>query len=445
MNKIKLNNFGIYTLTNAYYLYVYGKKLMNNKQTIEADICFEKCFALDSNHEGTCFQMLKISLSRNDYETALTCIERLYAISNGKYLVDYNLYLLLLSELITLPFYYQEMINNFTIADIKSSANEATYDENNLILAIYQGKYLKAYHFLKAINRTNNLVNGHNYILSLFLSKIITKETINYGNFEKFAKDKDYEYILSLLEKARKKRSLTPDENDIYELVNELIRLELSENVLPSNIKEASTIHKAIGGKNYKLALDLCYKYESYDLIYLLLKDIYATTLEIENREINSSWEAELVESQRERLLFANVKRSLLAHDNFNFQRDLESYLTVIDKLEYLEVVNLLVDICTLKRDNLYYKVLMFLKELRLPNFNVGYTIKKYIYKLENELSENRRVALIYLEIIKRLNWGNSVILQDDINYLEDLLDCHNYFEMGVDNSKLAKKSFTLK
>ena len=61
---------GYYSFQSFDELFRYGKKLIAEKDYDKAIECFKKCYELDPNHSGACFQLFLRSISKKDYEAA---------------------------------------------------------------------------------------------------------------------------------------------------------------------------------------------------------------------------------------------------------------------------------------------------------------------------------------------------------------------------------------
>ena len=65
----------LYSLKSADELFCYGKKLVAERDFDKANLFFEKCFELNPNNLGACFQLFLRSIENQDYKRTFELYE----------------------------------------------------------------------------------------------------------------------------------------------------------------------------------------------------------------------------------------------------------------------------------------------------------------------------------------------------------------------------------
>lgn len=123
---------GYYELVSVDDLYLYGKKLISLKQYSKADVCFQRCYELNSNHFSTNFRLFSKNISDKNYEFALKNLDVLLESQSSRYKADANFYLILLSIITEVPDEYKDMLANLTYDDIKVSFSDKRFEDIQL-------------------------------------------------------------------------------------------------------------------------------------------------------------------------------------------------------------------------------------------------------------------------------------------------------------------------
>ena len=120
---------GYYSFLLVDDLYRYGKKLIAQKEYEKVQDCFNRCYEINPNHLGTCFQLFLQNIRIKNYEKALEYFERFYNSQNEYYNVDSNFYLYLLNYITEIKEEYQKYAKYLGYDDFKISASDKRYED----------------------------------------------------------------------------------------------------------------------------------------------------------------------------------------------------------------------------------------------------------------------------------------------------------------------------
>ena len=152
---IKREARGIYTFCDVEKLFYYGKKLIEEKNYVIADKCFEVCYKLNPEHPGTCFQLFIRSIDSRNYESAFKYFDVIFKTDNVYYLQDRNFYLYLLSIITDVPERYKDKVYNLTYQDIHIHADDKRFAnipaQNHIRSLVFSRKFGVATKELKRI------------------------------------------------------------------------------------------------------------------------------------------------------------------------------------------------------------------------------------------------------------------------------------------------------
>lgn len=461
---------GYYSFKSINDLFFYGKKLIAEKEYEKATECFKKCYELDPNHSGACFQLFLRSINKKDYETAFQYFEVLSKTDNPYYSADSNFFLYLLSIITDIPDKHKEYARYLKMEDIRVDFNDKRYkdipQQNKIRLAVLQRKFPYALKQLKDLTIQHGSSTVQDIITRTLLFQAVESETISKKTLIELAKNKSYEEIVEHLEEKEKRHKLSLTDNYTLKLVNELINIQETKEIPKKTIFQAEKLFEAIDGNNYELALGLSENYNSKNninnsesIINLLLLDIcnlikqYSSTVQkssdiIEDESLET--EEEVVKEEQIILSnnlstnasFSNVISYLMKPDLEKAFRTLRNYMESINKKDYEFLIVDLIKLSLIEKDIAFTKPMIALTYISRENFR--FDISNYIQEFYVTLSQNRfEEARIYLDIIsKSNNLGQDCILTE--NLLQVLDKAEKMIDYKRNNTILenAEKAF---
>lgn len=445
-----------YSFLKTEDLFNYGKKLILEKNYDKATICFEKCYELDPNHSGVCFQLFLRSISRKDFESAFKYFDILSDTDNPYYSADNNFYLYLLSIITDVPEKYKEYARYIKIDDIKVDFHDKRYkdipEQNKIRTAVLQGKLPYALKQLKDLTLQYGTLTVQDIITRTLLFQASEVERLSKNTLLELAKSKQYDEIICYLEEKYQRHNLSFTDSYILKLTKELLNIQ-DNHILPEKrIFQADNIFGAIDEHNYELALQLSNEHnQKYNIngeenvISILLSDICNLINELslsihnvdEEKIIPEKVETDLQESIAVSALikdstatFSDVIRFLMKSDLENAFRTLSNYMASINKSEYEFLIIDLIKLSLIEKDIAFTKPMIALTYISRGNFN--FDISSYIQEFYVAFSKDRfDEARIYLDIISKTNkLGKDCVLT------ERLLQVLNSAEQALEKSQ---------
>lgn len=468
LERVKRGHYSFQSIDELFY---YGKKLIAAKEYDKATECFKKCYELDQNHSGACFQLFLRSISKKDYESAFQYFEVLSDTENPYYSADSNFYLYLLSIITDIPDKHKEYARYLKIEDIRVDFHDKRYQDipqqNKIRIAVLQRKFPYALKQLNDLTAKHGSLTVQDIITRTLLFQAVEIENISKNTLIKLAKNKSYEDIIDYLEAKQKRHNLSLTDTYTLKLVNEIINLQVTQQIPKKTIFQSEKLVDAIDGNNYELALSLSESYNtknninnSENTINLLLSDICGMIKQISSP---SQTPTEIIENQfvekptdevlyEEPILsatnisssasFSDVIGFLMKSDLENAFRTLRNYMESINKKEYEFLIVNLIKLSLIEKDIAFTKPMIALTYVSRENFK--FDISNYIQEFYVTLAQNRfDEARIYLDIISKSNkLGQDCILTEGL--LQVLNNAESMVGYKRNNSILsnAEKSF---
>lgn len=435
---------GYYSFQSIDELFYYGKKLIVAKEYNKATECFKKCYELNSNHSGACFQLFLRSIIKKDYESAFKYFEVLLDTENPYYRADNNFYLYLLSIITDIPDRHKEYARYLKFEDIRVDFNDKRYQDvpqqNKIRISVLQRKFSYALKQLRDLITQYDSLTVQDKITRILFFQAIDAENLSKNNLLEFAKNKKYEEIANYLEEKDKRHILSLIDSYTLKLVNEILHLQETNQVPEKTIFQSEKLFEAIDGNNYELALRLNERYivenninNSENTINLLLLDICDMIKQISSPSQTpiEIVEEKFVEVTSEEILyeepilsatnisssssFSDVIGFLMKSDLENAFRTLRNYMEAINKKEYEFLIVDLIKLSLIEKDIAFTKPMIALTYVSRENFK--FDISNYIQEFYIALAQNKfDEARIYLDIISKSNkLGQDCILTEGL------------------------------
>lgn len=299
-NTLKRIKRGYYSLASVNDLFFYGKRLLVKKEYERANECFKRCFELDPNNNGACFQLFFYEIQKENYEKAFKYFEVFYNANtnddNKFYNSDNNFYLYLLNMIIKLPEKYNEIVASLEFKDIrvdfKDKRYEKTKEQNEFRSFAFNKKFLLAMKKLNIlIEKTGN--RRQNIIIKGLLSKAIEVQKEKIEIITNLAKEKEYDKLIEFLERLNNEHKLSMAEEYTLLLAKELNNT-IKTNMVPQyTYLAADNFFEAIDKRNFNRALKLNLEYVQSlnqnikeNTNHILLKEITKLTLVNSKKEV---------------------------------------------------------------------------------------------------------------------------------------------------------------
>lgn len=441
LERVKRGHYSFLSIDDLFY---YGKKLIALKEYDKATACFEKCYELDSNHLGSCFQLFLRAVQSKDYSNAFTYFEHFYDSDNEYYNNDSNFYLYLLSMITEIPEKHREYAKYLQLEDIRIDFNDKRFDDphsqNKVRISALNQKFTLASKQLNKLIKQHGRLSVQDIIIKTLLSQAIEVQNELKKNIANLAMKKDYKEIISHLEQVQEQHYLSAADECVLFLAREVSKLEETGIIPEKEVISTNKLFEAINGKNFELALSLSKDYTernnidpSDNTMFMLLKDITelikVKTNKAEARQVVTS-PAKKAESANTistttpqintapvatDITFATVIGYLMQQDFDNSFRALRMYLNGINKSEYEFLIIDLIKISLIEQDVAFSKPMIALTYVSRENFT--FDISEYIQEFYETLAQNRFTeARIYLDIISKSNkLGQKCVLTDGL------------------------------
>lgn len=434
---------GYYSFLSIDRLFYYGKQLIASQKYDQATACFEKCYELDSNHFGACFQLFLMAIEQRDYSKAFTFLDNFYHSDNEYYKNDSNFYLYLLSMITEIPEKHREYAKNLKWEDIRIDFTDKRFKDpdfqNKVRNYAFNQKFTSAHRQLSELIKKQGKVSVQDIIVRTLLSQAIEAQYDLNRHITNLATEKKYKGIISRLEKEQQKHCLSFAHQCRLFLAREISKIEETGTIPEKEVVFTNKLFEAINGKNFELALSLNKNYikkhninPNENVIFMLLKDITElmkrktktenkqpiVTPPTKKEELASSKTTNSEENTvfiTSNVSFATVIGYLTQQDFDNSFRALKKYLNAINKSEYQFLIINLIKISVIEQDMSFSKPMIALTYISRENFT--FNISEYIQNFYETLAQNRFTeARIYLDIIAESNkLGQCCILTDGL------------------------------
>jgi len=293
MKIIQTTKSGVYKFIAVEDLRKYGVKRIFMKDGREANRCFKKCFQLASNGRNICLQYLLALIKKSNYDEALEVYHNLVRNNSSKYYKDNNLYLYLLSVIVELDSEYAEIVKGFKYSDLMLYENKENKIECKIRKAILQSKFTYAYKLIVDYMSGKKEYSLKYELIRELLVHALEAEKVFKSNLLNLAKNEDYDEILKLLQNREKQRDLSKLENYIILIVEAIIDIMLTGEVMEPAFNECNSLYEALVGNNFRLALKLNNEFLEYnnenpcdDIVNILLLKINELINEIEDGKV---------------------------------------------------------------------------------------------------------------------------------------------------------------
>ena len=433
---------GYYSFLSIDDLFYYGKQLIASKEYDKATACFKKCYELNPNHLGACFQLFLRAVQSKNYEEAFTYFEHFYDSDNEYYNNDSNFYLYLLSMITEIPEQHREYAKYLKLEDIRVDFNDKRfndpYSQNKVRISALNQKFTLASKQLNELIKQHGRLSVQDIITRTLLSQAIEVQNELKKNIANLAIEKKYKEIIAHLEKVQEQHHLSTADECILFLAREVSKLEETGIIPEKEVISTNKLFEAINGKNFELALSLSNDYiernnidPSDNAMFMLLKDITELTKTKTNKaeakqvvtspvkkaeSVNNNTTPQINASpMTSNITFATVIGYLMQQDFDNSFRALRGYLNGINKSEYEFLIIDLIKISLIEQDVAFSKPMIALTYVSRENFT--FDISEYIQNFYETLAQNRFTeARIYLDIISKSNkLGQNCVLTDGL------------------------------
>ena len=439
---IKKLNKGYYVYIAVDTLFHYGKKLVVEKEYEKANICFKRCYELNNEHLGTCFQLFFRNISQKNYDKAFEFFEILKKSDNVYYQLDYNYYLYLLSIITEIPEKYNEQVRNFTINDIKVSPLDKRYKDyalqNKIRINALKRGFAYALQCLKDLTEKHSKISLQDKIARVLLFQAATKEAESKTLIINMIKQRRYADIIVHLQNKQRRHNLSDKEKYILKLTNAYIKIFDTRIIPQIKSNNSKTLYDAINNNDYNLALTIRKRghinnelFDKGDILYMILIDICNLTDYIQNGKNSKTKEEDLLNT---------FKTYLMENDIDNAINIVNEYLLQIDKKEYSTLLLNLIKISALEGDLSFSYPLEVLHSIKTHSY--VFDVSLYVQKFYTALSENNfSLARLYLDILANSkSFGFNLIMFDKFEQILTLSE-----QLQVKNEEEKRKKTLLK
>ncbi len=391
---------GIYKFIDDNALNNFGDEYLKENNYEKAAICFETCYNLLNNSKKYYLKTILAYIYAKDYKSILDIINNKI---NSKISSD-NIEMINISNiiiyLITFLTIVPDNIKNYSLNLEKKDYiidNQKSYsnDINIIKKNILSTEFRRALNKIRAIHLNNNFMSIEELIIKHLLLDVITvcnnrkKEAVTH------IKNKDYNMLISLLEKPEETNNITQKEIYVLKLAKALTDPLMVDIISSTNKSKNTKIFKAINFKNYKNALDI-----SQNHINKFDKPIEDNMIHLLLLEINSIRDEYYSESSINEVVTIEELLSKFKDAEYtDFLKLLKNYLSKINKLEYSYLVLKICRITIMSKSNNFDNLKKLLIDLASKEFKINVTnYTKEFYQNLND--ENFGIAKLYYYII---------------------------------------------
>lgn len=398
-DKLERVKRGYYEITHPSDLYYYGKEYLDKYDYEKAGQCFLKCYELEPNHGGACFQLFLRCIIDKDYDNAFKYYDGLSNVDSQEIIADSNFYMYLLSIITKVPEKY-ENVRYLTFEDYKICDNTRRHknikEQNDIRSAAYYHKFSYAYTLLNDLYRKNNSISVYDLITRYLLKAAVDQERISKNYLLEYVNNKSYDKIIEHLDDKDNKHDLSKYEIYVQYLAKTLYYIKENDTVLYNDEFETNDIFVAIKNNNFKLALKISSQYNDShnvssddNIITLLLTDIceYIDKLEKSKKKVS----------------YAEVYECLVKGNLEEAFKLLNQYMKSIDKIQYEFLIVNLIKLSVQENDLTYTRAMKELLNISNPEYECD--IKSYLQEFYFALSRADFIKTsIYLDIISKYN-----------------------------------------
>lgn len=443
IDRIKI---GYYKLIDVEGLFLYGKRLILEKDYTKADVCFKKCYKMDPSHSGVCFQLFNKSIKDKDYKSAFNHFKVLFSNDNPHYKKDANLYLYLLNLITDIPSEYKNHVKNLQISDIIVEASDKRFQDtlaqNRIRGAIFSNKISLAIKELNILMKEQK-VNSQNFLTRILLYQAIDIKNARKEKIINLIKEENYSEIILILNNLKTKQELGLLEETVLKLVNDISVLKNTDSLPKREFILTDNMFEAIEGYNYELALKLCEEFNKSknvnnetNLIHILLSKI----INILNDKKKPN-----VEEAEEEIKIEDIINNLTENKIDESFTIIKKYLKKKSKTKYEFLIINLIKISILEKDSSYIKPMLVLTSINNIEFSIDInSLLKEFYA--NLYKNNLKIAEIYIDIIDKYSSDINItknlklILNNVSNNIRNVTDTNKTNEeMETKSRKLPK------
>jgi hypothetical protein len=420
---------GHYQLVGVDELYYYGRYLVTKRNFTRSEQCFNKCYQMNPEHPGVCFQLFIRAVDNMKCDDAFKYLDGFYNQRDEHNIKNASYYLYLLSNITPLPEKYQNYINNLKYDDIRISIDDKRFAnidmQNKIRLAAYNHKFPYAYSMLKKLIEKDGKVEVSNIIARSLLFQVLQIETKSKDALLEYINNKNYYGIIDFFEAKTKLHSLNIIDQYTLILTKKIVTIMEEKTILNKVNERSKNIFDAIDAGDYQLALEYSNAYNlenninnSKSVIYCLLNDIVelinnikiSEQEELKNKEENQLAVDATVTTEKQSYTLELFKidtdvvvQCLINKDYPALIAVLRQYLTSINKMQYEFFIHDLIKISLCEGD------LDFTNPIRaltyISNGEIEFDISYFLQVFYENLSANGfEMARVYLDILSNIN-----------------------------------------
>lgn len=382
-----------YSLLSTTGLYEYGTKLQKETNYGRAAKCFKLCLKINENDYNSYLQLVNTDLSSGNYGEAYDLMSASKSSLVNK-IHDNNLHLLLLAGI--KPFTDEAIVSHIKSLrneDVMMVGDNQTFDKQNRVRGAVLSKK-----FTYALELLNNMKDHsiENTILKTMLIKNIETQEYRKRKIKSLVCERKYADLASYLSKLEGCPGLNTIETATLFLARKLI--DFSKTEMPLGEEKAYNLFQAIYTGNYKQALLLSKEYnersgikEDDNSIYLLLLDMV--------RLIESTTKED---EQKEEMISVEIIAKHIQNNDFDsFEKELKRHLKEIGQSKYELLIFDLIKLSCLQNDYTYAEPIKMLNLLTRGSFK--FEISDYIHKFFLAIDSKRLdEAQLFLDIIAK-------------------------------------------
>lgn len=257
--KIKSKLNGKYIICDVEEIYTHGVKAIRDHDYPLAYASFRKCLEFDPTHYNSLLQIIINYIKEGKYDFALAQIELIMRIDGGRHVKDGNLYLLLLSYIIELPFNHVETIMHLSISDLSMSSlqNILDLDKYRIVLEHSLGnRFSGALRQLNKLEFENNCETAQSILIKVLLRLANEKQKQNKGLVARLAKDEKYEEIIQFIERERQFHRESQVDRNTLQIAKAILDIESKHTIPTPTVHLSRSLGDALEGENYREALE---------------------------------------------------------------------------------------------------------------------------------------------------------------------------------------------
>ena len=454
---VKQNEFNLKSLDR---FFEYGESFRFSRQYQKARKVYLKCYEIDPTYSKVYFQLFMKSIFDSSKKQMIEYFDKMYHsdIKNKSYKADYNLYLLLLNNIVRVKEEYKEIIQNMKLEDVLLPIDDTRFDDierqNYIRKLIFDKKIDIALHELEK-ERKNPFIMVVMLLCGKGMFQIIKEEVFSY------IQNHEYEKLVSLLMKEESSRSLNTTNSYLLSLAKVLLEIRRTGEIPEKRKINTQRLFTAIDANDYEQALRLVSNHNqekhsiSDNSFLIILTEINEEIKKIKNQNTKKEEKGNKINEKTCFMTLENRNIGLYVEKKIA-ELEKEKGIIILDPMsgnlrkiiqDYISgLLNVSSFIIGKGKDK---RIVLRYIDRNLNNQDVNFNDERNIAKEASFRGDNDTCIEINLKLLSCEQYYDNKIIYKNLAfaYLKkgDIKRAIDYFIVATELNKKDKKNYTLK